>query len=223
MQNRLIGAIDGANNGVLVIATAAIHGNEPAGVKALQEVFTYLESIKDLHFQGRFVGILGNKSAYLSQQRYAAHDFNRCWQEDNLKAALLKDEALLVDEDLEMVELYRQISAEAARMPYQKIIFLDLHTTSAGGGIFCIPIDEATSLTLARSLHTPVILKLFERIQGAFLKFAAKGSFCPLANNRISWVWPLKPGNIRINVRLTDLYPPYYTPCYLQVVLQKAT
>ena len=56
-------------------------------------------------------------------------------------------------------------------------MLLDLHTTSADGGIFCIPTDEKASLRLAKELHAPVILNLFEGVEGTLLRFAADGHF----------------------------------------------
>ena len=177
MLSRIIGTIGGENPGPLVIATAALHGNEPAGVQALEQAFQMLASVSKLEFKGRFIGLIGNLHAYASSSRFVERDFNRIWLSDHLKQIRHKDEADLRGEDLELVQLFKTIHKEIQTSKSDKIIFLDLHTTSAGGGIFCIPTDETESLSLAKALHAPVILNLFDRVEGTLLRFAAEGHF----------------------------------------------
>lgn len=177
MLSRIIGAIGGENPGTLVISVAALHGNEPAGVHALDEAFQMLGAVPHLNFKGRFVGLIGNLHAFSSRSRFVERDFNRIWVNDHLKKILSCDEAELRGEDLELVHLFKVIHAEIQAFKPDKIIILDLHTTSAGGGIFCIPTDESASLTFAKALHAPVILNLFDRVEGTLLRFAAEGHF----------------------------------------------
>lgn len=177
MVSRIIGTIGGEHPGPLVIATAALHGNEPAGVHALEAVFKMLAAVQGLEFRGRFIGLIGNLHAFSSQSRFVERDFNRIWTKEHLIKVLAQDEADLHGEDRELWHVYKVIHEEIHRFKPEKILLLDLHTTSAGGGIFCIPTDESESLLLAKSLHAPVILNLFDRVEGTLLRFASEGHF----------------------------------------------
>lgn len=57
-----IGDIRGDHPGPTVIAVAGIHGNEPTGVEAIQDVISQLEPLKEF-IHGRFVGLKGNNAA----------------------------------------------------------------------------------------------------------------------------------------------------------------
>lgn len=177
MVNRIIGTIGGRQPGPLVVVTAALHGNEPAGVHALEMAFQILTAVPYLDFKGRFIGLIGNQQAYASSSRFTERDFNRIWKLDYLRSLQKQDEANLGGEDLEFIHLFNIIREEIQQAKPNKILFLDLHTTSAAGGIFCIPTGEEESLQFAKALHAPVILNLFDRVDGTLLRFAAEGHF----------------------------------------------
>jgi succinylglutamate desuccinylase len=52
-----------------------------------------------------------------------------------------------------------------------EVIVLDLHTTTAYGGIFSIATDDPKSVNIAVELHAPVITGLLEGIQGTTLHY----------------------------------------------------
>lgn len=160
---------------------AALHGNEPAGVRALQEVFEILyqtaDRQPDFEFHGKLIGLIGHRQAFISGQRFIQQDLNRVWLADIVQQTLVEDRENLRGEHLEIRELYTAICAAVQSEKPAKLVLLDLHTTSATGGVFCIPTDEADSLALARALHTPVILDLLEGLTGTLLGFAAEGNF----------------------------------------------
>ncbi|MFM7400949.1 MAG: succinylglutamate desuccinylase/aspartoacylase family protein [Bacteroidota bacterium] len=174
---RVIGRVDGSRPGPLVIATAAIHGNEPAGVRALGEVFHWIENVTAADFRGTFVGLTGNLQAFGLGLRFLDRDFNRMWTRADVDRVLLQADDGNRDEDRELFELYTYISGIIREIRPSSVYFLDLHTTSAGGGIFCIPTDESRSLELGKTLRAPVILGIFDKVQGTLLRFAADGHF----------------------------------------------
>ncbi len=180
-MNRVIGSFQGQNDGALVLAFGALHGNEPAGVRAIERVVQILQqesaNSPDFSFHGKFVGILGNRKAYETGVRFLEKDLNRQWTLENMRRIQHQQSAGLTDEDLEITELLEVIHAEIRASCPETIVLLDLHTTSADGGIFCIPTDEKASLRLAKELHAPVILNLFEGVEGTLLRFAADGHF----------------------------------------------
>lgn len=180
-MKRIIGQYGGDRPGPLVVVTGALHGNEPAGVQALEEVFLWLHQVAGrqpgFEFSGQLIGLIGHRQAFERHLRFIQQDLNRLWLPATVQHLLDKNPVHLHDEALEIRELHTAIcQAVQAEMP-ETLILLDLHTTSAGGGIFCIPTDEADSLALARGMHTPVILDLFEGISGTLLGFATEGHF----------------------------------------------
>jgi len=159
--DRLIGTYTGTEKGPLLICFGSIHGNEPAGTQALERVFQMLaeEPIKNPSFQfaGRMIGLRGNLRAIQQGKRYLEKDLNRQWIPTNImriKKAQLED---LTAEDLEIRETLEVIHAEIANYQPEKLIILDLHTTTASGGIFVIVTEDAESLRIGKELHAPVI------------------------------------------------------------------
>lgn len=178
---RIIGQFGGHTPGALILAFGAIHGNEPAGVRALEEVFRLLEyhAVNDpgFDFQGKIVGILGNRWAYAAQKRFIEKDLNRQWTPENIARISGVDPMNLHAEDREIGELLNVIKEEVDASRPEALILLDLHTTSAGGGIFSLPAQDEASLRLAKELAAPVVLGLADGIQGTLLHFAADRAF----------------------------------------------
>ena len=180
-MNRKIGQYGGKWPGTLVLVFGALHGNEPAGVYALKEVFNLLENEQRIHpefvFRGKLVGFIGHLQAFEKKVRFLGKDLNRIWEPDLVQQLLQEEKEQQTDEAREIIEIFESIRAEIEAFPSKEIVLLDLHTTSAEGGIFSIPTDELGSLDLARELHVPVVLRLQDSIDGPLLKFAAAGYF----------------------------------------------
>lgn len=174
---RVIGRVDGSRPGPLVVVTAAIHGNEPAGVHALSDVFHRIETIQPADFRGTFAGFTGNLQAFSRGLRFMDRDFNRMWTRADVDRVLFHGEEHVSGEELELFQLYKLISETIREVKPTSVYFLDLHTTSAGGGLFCIPTDESGSLEFSKTLQAPVILGIFDKVQGTLLRFAADGHF----------------------------------------------
>ncbi|MCC7467041.1 MAG: succinylglutamate desuccinylase/aspartoacylase family protein [Saprospiraceae bacterium] len=186
-SQRIIGSIEGDAPGPLLIVIGAMHGNEPAGVQALEMVFEALETVRKEHpsfvFRGKLIGLVGNRQGFLIRQRFLQQDLNRVWTREYLDQAQATPEDELKGEPLEVLELYNVISNELSRRDWEEVVFLDLHTTSAEGGLFSIPTDEEKSLALARHLGAPAILGLFSSVGGTLLGFAEQGGFADAGVN----------------------------------------
>lgn len=177
MVNRIIGKFIGKQPGALVIATGAVHGNERAGVQALEDAFRMLEQVSPAIFRGSFIGLIGNRQAYLSQARFIERDLNRIWTARHFRDIRKAGADHVQGEDREMLELYEVIHEAIHTLRPERLFLLDLHTTSATGGIFCIPADENQSLQWAKALLAPVILNLFDQVEGTLLRFTTAGHF----------------------------------------------
>jgi succinylglutamate desuccinylase len=188
MKNRVIGRHTGTQPGPLVIVFGALHGNEPAGAEGLRSVFQMLEKEPLLNpsfdFCGKLVGFLGNRRAFERGQRFFKNDLNRLWTLENVQRIRQSPIESLECEDLEIAELDVAIRAEIEASQPAQLVFLDLHTTSAEGGIFSIPTGGAGSLSLAQALRVPAILGLQESIPGTLLRFAAEGGFSDISDLR---------------------------------------
>ena len=181
-MKRLIGEYSGSEKGTLVIALAAMHGNEPAGVLALRDLFQMLEDEPkknpNFQFKGRIVGIIGNLQAYERKMRFVKKDLNRELTLENIEKAKQPARSLsqseLAFEDLELLELMDCIDNQINTYKPEKIIVLDLHTTSAAGGIFTIVSEDEESLDIALTLYAPVVKGLVKGLGGTTLHYFRK-------------------------------------------------
>lgn len=177
----MIGRHIGSEEGPLFICTAGMHGNEPAGVKALETVFHLLdrEPLVNLGFvfRGRMTGFVGNLRAFIKGKRFIVKDLNRLWTEENIRRTRGADQRSLDSEDLELLELLAAVEAEIEDCQPGRVVLLDLHTTSAAGGIFAIATDDPESVRIASGLHAPVITGLLRGIHGTTLHYFNKNNF----------------------------------------------
>ena len=175
---RVIGQHTGDEKGPLLIVLGGMHGNEPAGVKAIDLMFKMLEvepiTNPEFKFHGRIIGIRGNLRAMEKGKRFIVKDLNRQWTPENverIKNAPLEE---LDSEDLEMKEILEIVNHQIATYQPEKIVLLDLHTTTAFGGIFTICTDDPESVRIAIELHAPVIKGMLNGIEGTTLHYFNK-------------------------------------------------
>ena len=174
-MERIIGRYEGKEKGTLLICLGSVHGNEPAGTKALELMFKMLEvepiTNPSFNFKGRLLGLRGNLRAIQAGKRYLEKDLNRQWTVKNIGRVMATDPNKLNAEDLEIRELMEMIREEIADYQPEKMVLLDLHTTTAFGGIFTIVTDDIESLNIGIELHAPVIRGLLQGIKGTSLHY----------------------------------------------------
>ncbi|PZD77409.1 succinylglutamate desuccinylase/aspartoacylase family protein [Mesonia sp. K7] len=122
--SRIIGEYSTGEKGPMLFVTAGIHGNEPSGVLALQEVFKQLHKTKPA-IKGTILGVAGNKEALHRNQRYIDEDLNRTWTEENLEKANIESH-----EEQEMYEII-EVLEKYNKQGFKKRYFIDCHTTSS--------------------------------------------------------------------------------------------
>lgn len=81
---RRLEAPDADPDGPTLICAAAVHGDEPAGLMALQRVLRALEERRP-PMRGRFFGLVGNRQALGRDLRYVHEDLNRIWLRDRVR------------------------------------------------------------------------------------------------------------------------------------------
>ena len=132
---RVIGRYEGKKGGPLLVVLGGMHGNEPAGIKAIDLMCKMLEvepiTNPTFEFRGIIMGLIGNLQALKVNQRFINKDLNRQWEVDNVNRIMAADKVDLEAEDLEMREILDIIHQEIRESDIKKLIVLDLHTTSS--------------------------------------------------------------------------------------------
>lgn len=180
-KERVIGRYTGTEKGPLLIVFGAMHGNEPAGVKALKLMLKMLEvepiTNPEFRFKGRLLGLIGNVRAMKTGERFIDKDLNRQWTKENVERVKSAPEETLDSEDLELKEILSVVEAEIEAYQPTKLVVLDLHTTTAYGGIFSIPTDDEESIRIALELHAPVVKGMLAGIKGTSLHYFNNDNF----------------------------------------------
>lgn len=179
--DRIIGKLRGEEEGAMLIVIGGVHGNEYAGVDATAKVFRRLrdEMGRDpgIKMKGIFLGLIGNRLARKASRRFIKKDLNRQWYEENVGRIFSAPEELLDEEDKELKALLTIISSEIIQEKPSRIVILDLHTTSAEGGVFSIVDDQPESLNIALGFGAPVIRGLYQIFDGTILRFFNGSNF----------------------------------------------
>ncbi len=165
---RLIGHYRGAAPGSMLICVAGLHGNEPAGIIALQRVFDWLDATRPA-FRGECIGLVGSVSAAARGVRFIDEDINRLWFADRIDA--IRAGTLDGQEAKEQEELLEHI-LDALDRSAEPASLLDLHTTSGSAAPFAIIGDSPRNRALAEHIPVPVVLGLVGEIAGTLTDYA---------------------------------------------------
>ena len=165
IPSRVIARLTGSAAGPTLICVAGIHGNEPAGVTALQRVAGQLQAAGG-PARGEFVGLVGNLTALARGERFLHRDLNRNWH--SLHGPYKQRGRIVSSEDDEQQELAEEIrrAIEDAR---GKVYLLDLHTTSGSGRPFSVIADSPRNRRFALTFPNPLVLGLEEHLDGTLV------------------------------------------------------
>lgn len=174
MTGRCIGQWKAPCPGPLLIVTAALHGNEPAGVYAARTVIERLNAATPQHARGQVVALLGSVAASNRSPgpvRYIDRDLNRSFTPELLHAARARPESERDAEQREALELLAAIEHHA-RSAAGPVFLLDLHTVSAPSAPFAFVEDSLPARAFAISLGVPVFLGFEEELSGLLVDYA---------------------------------------------------
>src|SRR5574338_626079 len=105
MKQRIIGSYIGDREGPLLICIGGIHGNEPAGIKAIEEVMQWLEIEKlnfpNFNYKGSFLGLRGNLEAIRQKKRFIDRDLNRMLNPEEINQFRSQPAELYLQEEKE--------------------------------------------------------------------------------------------------------------------------
>ncbi len=172
-MNRIFLDFQGEDKGPLIIIIAAMHGNEVAGVQALEKLKLYFTKTnkstpKISITKGRIVGIIGNLKAFIRQVRYIDTDLNRIWYSERFENT--ENNSADTAEYKEALEIHHLLNKIQHEAPYTQKFLLDLHTTSAEG-FFAICTESMESEEMAMHLHAPVVKGLLRDVKGSLLQY----------------------------------------------------
>jgi len=161
-----------ADGDTLLVVVGGMHGNEPAGVRAIRSVLDEIRR-RAVPVRGRLVGLVGNARGLAEGRRFLGSDLNRLWTEERLEALRRRSEPVRDPEGLEQCALLEAFDEQMAA-GWRRVVLLDLHSTSAGGAPFTIISDSLQNRPFAFALPVPVLLGLEERIEGTLLSWFAE-------------------------------------------------
>jgi predicted deacylase len=169
LERHVVGVLRGAEPGPTLVAVGGIHGNEPAGVRAMRRVLPSLR-LKAGRLRGEVVLLAGNTRALERGARYTDADLNRQWTRANLAA--VRRGRLPTGAGAEAVELAELLTCfeRAAARARGEIYFVDLHTTSAHGVPFATVGDTLRNRAFALNFPATIVLGLEEQIEGTMLE-----------------------------------------------------
>ena len=132
INKRIIGRYTGDRRGPLLVIFGAMHGNETAGVYALDLLFKMLEvepiTNPKFSFKGRVIGLTGNMAAFKAGKRFIDQDLNRSWTHEILDKAFKANDNHEVSEYSEIRSIMRIIRREIQDYKPKRIAFLDSET-----------------------------------------------------------------------------------------------
>jgi len=176
---REIGSYGGEEPGPLFVVVGGLHGNEPAGIYAAERVLRELHARRP-RMRGRVVALAGNLRALERDQRYLESDLNRIWRAEVVARVASQPPTADSPEEGELRELVDALNRWLGE-PHERVVFLDLHTTSAGGAPFLCMGDTLQNRHVALGVPIPLILGLEEVIHGSLLEFVGERGHAAVA------------------------------------------
>ena len=180
-DQRLVGWVQGSTEGPLLLCIGGLHGNEGAGVDALESVTRKLEQRRDA-LRGDFVAVRGNVQALADERRFIHYDLNRAWESRRVEAVAAGGgtagfgaaEARAEDAEVDgLGSLLERVRSESRGHLY----VLDLHTTSGGGGPFTTVGDTLDNREFASAIPVPLVLGLEELVEGTLVGYLSEQGY----------------------------------------------
>ena len=155
--------------GPTLIVVSSLHGNEAAGVKALERIAVKLRELTT-QLRGQVVFLAGNTRALSGGIRFIDSDLNRYWTIENVERNRKKNIDRPLSEDLEQTELL-EILDELLMKARDEVYVLDLHSTSADGVPFATVGDTMRNRHFVQKFPITILLGIEEQLDGTLLEF----------------------------------------------------
>jgi len=167
--NRIIGHLQGSLPGPTLIFTGGIHGNEPSGVFALQQVLENLKE-KNIAVKGNIYALSGNLTALEKGTRYNKRDLNRMWTTDRMDKVHGGE---IFEDDKETIQ-QKDICSTITSILHKEegpFYFMDLHTTSSETIPFLTVNDSLLNRKFTKQYPVPLVLGIEEYLDGPLLSY----------------------------------------------------
>lgn len=173
INQRVRWSIETGKKGPVVVLFVGIHGNEPAGTKAVDQIAVKLKS-ENREMVGAVYAISGNIQALDSGVRYIDTDLNRLWEIFQTGRPITyhngTSKTVEFGESLEIKKTLEEILVKHKKRATE-FVFADLHTTSSQSCAFILLNDTLPNREIARKFPVPQILGIEENIHGTLLSY----------------------------------------------------
>lgn len=175
-EKRIIGSIEGDPAGPTVVILAGMHGNEPAGVAAANNILAKLKSVRPA-INGRLLLVRANICALEQGVRYIDEDMNRLWFPSIIENLRETTEDQI--DSSERIEIKRLLTIldRIDNQSDRPTILADLHTFSADGYMFTISSTNPQQRKLLANLQVPMVFGIGESLRGTALRYYQKQGF----------------------------------------------
>ncbi len=164
-ERRVLGDYTRGRPGPLLVFTGGVHGNEPAGVEALERVFADLER-RAPAIAGRAVALAGNLAALARNERFLDEDLNRLWTVERMQHGLEPArETSETREQRELIALLQSLLSSHGK----DATLVDLHSTSGLGPPFAILTPRPAHRRLVAALGVPAVSGLHQNVPGTLI------------------------------------------------------
>ena len=154
-----------AGDGPTLVLVGGLHGNEPAGVEALERVVARLDGVG---VRGEILAVAGNMTALARGVRFVDTDMNRGWWPETVEAKLAPGHSVTADrERRQLLDTLVPVLDRAQGPP----IIVDLHTTSGDAPPFVTVGDTLRNRRFAQNVPLPMVLGLEEQLAATFLEY----------------------------------------------------
>lgn len=163
--NRILYKVENNINQPTIVFFGGIHGNEPAGIFALEAVFNKLDQS---NINGNIYAIAGNLMALKEGKRYLGKDLNRLWTEKGISSLL--QARSFIPEHREQLEIYNLLNDIISKNK-GPFYFIDLHTTSSKTLPFITINDAIINRKFSELFPVPTVLGIEEYLSGPLLSY----------------------------------------------------
>ncbi|WP_064792473.1 succinylglutamate desuccinylase/aspartoacylase domain-containing protein [Shewanella woodyi] len=157
--------ITAKNANSLLVVTAAVHGNELVGLKAIDALSDIASKIP---LKGRIVVIHGNPEATVQEVRYVDQDFNRAFTATNLISEPTNHELVSAQH---LSQLMLNLLDEQASNVTKHL--LDIHSMSSTGTPFMSFVADKPPQLIIEQTPIPVIEGIIDSLEGCLAKWFA--------------------------------------------------
>lgn len=123
------------------------------------------------------MALRGNLAALQQGVRFLNEDLNRAWKPERIRQLFQKENHTLQGEERDISELLQHIQQAITTYQPNRLFLIDLHTSSAKGGIFCLPGSDTYSQQIAAGIHAPAVHGMLETIEGSALEYFLETDF----------------------------------------------